>query len=150
HRLNLRGRGAHSPHHAHHHKTTGQTWPHKTKGTPNEHHAMANPAAVQWSCVHRIKHHLPNGMATKPPRWGRGAHSPHHAHHHKTTGQTWPHTTKATPNEHHAMANPAALQWSCVHRIKPPLPNGMATQPPRWGRGAHSPHHAHHHKTRPD
>src|SRR5699024_933541 len=28
------GRGAHSPHHAHHHKTTGQTWPHKTKGNP--------------------------------------------------------------------------------------------------------------------
>ena len=26
----------------------------------------------------------------------------------------------------------------------------MATKPPRWGRGAHSPHHAHHHKTRPD
>src|SRR5699024_9903299 len=28
------GRGAHPPHHAHHHKTTGQTWPHKTKGNP--------------------------------------------------------------------------------------------------------------------
>src|SRR5699024_414666 len=82
------GRGAHSPDHAHHHKTTGQTWPHKTKGTPNEHHAMANPAAVQCSCVHRIKHHLPNGMATKPPRWGRGAHSPHHAHHDKTRPDT--------------------------------------------------------------